>query len=314
MALRRIQLFLTFTLLATIVACLSSIQAAYAHPLSRITVENDSGTGLTSGVIWEFLGANETLLSGMILPSDTVITLGPALKDGQKRVSRFMRFRDDLFITVRPGFEKQDLYVLVHEYGHALFEKNLMHASEVYRKVRPELEIAESSSKVGREKLGDRFNRTRKIFLLSSALHEFFADVVAVTYFQDPRAAEKAELFSKTLPTPYSWEQFERREFDLAPSTNREAEWERSLGLAIWASNPYHILLPARWEFWSRFQSEILSSDISVRAKVISRTFAALERVLNRILLWNDEQIGRPQFEVEQSKLLNQMVIEELQK
>ena len=164
-ALKRIQLFLTLTLLATIVACLSSIQAAYAHPLSQITVENDSGTSLTSATVHEFLGADEILLSGLILPSDTIITMGPARKDGQKRVSHFMRFKNNLFVAVRPGFEKQDLYILIHEYGHALFEKNLMHVSEVYREIRPDLEIAESSTKVGREilKISDRKYISKKL-------------------------------------------------------------------------------------------------------------------------------------------------------
>ncbi|MFS4461060.1 hypothetical protein [Bdellovibrio sp. HCB2-146] len=313
-ALSRIPLFLTYTVLATIVACLSFIQTAYAHPTSLITVENDSGTNLTSESIHQFLEAHENLFAGMILPSDTKLTLGSASQDGQKRVSRFMRFKNELFIVARPGFEKQDLYVLVHEYGHALFEKNLMHVSQLYKEIRPDLEKSESSAKDGREKLGSAFVRARKVFLLTSALHEFFADVVAVTYFQDPQAAKKTELFDDIASVPYSWEHLQQRDFNLASSPERTAAWEQALGLAIWSGNPYHILLPARWEFWLLFQSQILSADIQVRAKVISQTFAALERVLSQILLWDELQMGRPQFEVEQSKILNQLVLDELKK
>jgi hypothetical protein len=196
-------------------------EAVFADPVRTLDVSEKSQ--LTSEQYEALLKSVDALLGDLAVPHGVNIAIGePGLGGHYSRESKDILVMSS-FLKYPKGKGNHPKYstaILSHEYGHAIFDKNMRDLSpswkafefesetilEKFNKARAEFidatmatakastpqETAAADLRRGKAldemtKVGQRMSDLLKMRAVSSAYHELFADTVAVVRFQDPR-------------------------------------------------------------------------------------------------------------------------------
>lgn len=230
---------------------------------------------------------------------------------------------------------------LMHEYSHAIFEKNLMKDLESYKHFRKEfIELINKEDQLHMEatEIGQRAKETtdpiekarlkqletekmaeaefaflRKKELmpywnLRSALHELFADTLTVTATRNPKAMHEILRDAEETYKKHSSQEIYLRNFtDGRHHLNRQIWQKEHPFFGSYAADPYYALLPARWELWKISKNKIKSDNY--QKTLIPKVFSILERNLSEILAKRPEEIGSRGFK--DIEKLNAQIIED---
>jgi len=267
-----VTLFVALTLFAGV---------AWAASSARVVQLQETPVPVSVQNIVDHLNAIDLLMSPLVAPLEAQITIGSKYSESVFNRESFL-----LYAGLKPANEP--LAVLTHEYGHAILEKNLF------------------KDPVKKAKLA----ANGKMRLISGPLHEFFADVVAVSFYKNPQVMSELARDPKKTPPEGSWDDLITRDFELSEDSPRRDNWEPLLPFATFTMDMYYPLLPARWAFWLLVKEKI--NDNSYRAQVIPKVYGAVEKVMNEVLTWDEAQLGGKKLEPEMMKKLNEMLIQEL--
>ncbi|MFP5519538.1 MAG: hypothetical protein ACLGGX_06515 [Bdellovibrionia bacterium] len=236
---------------------------------------------------------------------------------------------------------KINLVTLMHEYGHAVFEKNFLRVNPTYRVLRLKLiEFAELQSRFESDKnlldkalaegrsfseleaLQTRFERNIKksrelaeqvgsLSKIHEAMHEVFADTVAVFITKDPKAM--AQIVEKTengeIQSAYS--QLNRRNFAMGKRPGMQKFWEKEvLNLKHDSADGYFVMLPVRWALWDIMRTQM--SHPQFEREFLPKLFKVLEKNFNDVVQRGDSaQSGQPYGDILR---LNRQIIDDLKR
>lgn len=268
--------------------------------LLPITMEAGAPDLFPAEALTQHLAKVNSLLGTLAIPTETKITVGGRYLD-----SNLDRGTFELYVGMKNSPEQ--LVSLTHEYGHAILDKNLVLNSEAYRLVKPSLLSRAEDRKAGKPGV----DRAEKIFKIVTTLHEFFADVVAVTAHQDPQALRHFTIEFKKDLTEGSMDDLTTRDFETRADSPRHQNWKKFLPFAMYVGDFYYALLPARWEFWNLAKNSVMHPE--PQPVLLSKVYKAVEKVLDEVLRqWTDAEMGGKKLEPELVERLNQRLIEEL--
>jgi hypothetical protein len=220
-----------------------------------------------------------------------------------------------IFLEEQTGVPRlTTLILLSHEFGHAIFDKNIRRNSANWlesensyddpswqlKNLRSLLAqkkvLAEAQDDVEKLRALKQLNAIKAVpeqmftqHIFRKALHELFADIATVVYTGSPRAMYDAVRFTdpKLLAAPGKMSSVEletvffiTRKFDVEWTDARIAEWKSEMAreLAIEKPNFHAILAPARAAFWQAYKEQ-LSQPGQKRDQVLGRAFAVLKRI-----------------------------------
>lgn len=198
-------------------------------------------------------------------------------------------------------------HTLIHEYGHAVFEKNLMLGLESYRHLRREyLELQERQAT-----LEKKANELGKHWRIRSAAHELFADVIALATTKDPKAIEQVLGDRTEKYAPHSSRELLLRDFAAGHHHKSYQTWKKESPFYVgFAGDLYYAFLPARWELWNLAKTRIESDNY--RRKLAPKVFDILVRHLSEAFAKNPADLGAKGFK--DIEALNERIIEDLRK
>jgi hypothetical protein len=130
--------------------------------------------------------------------------------------------------------------------------------------------------------LSQRQKISLKQHTLSSAYHEFFADLLPVLYFEDPKVMYRI-LLDPMMKEDEQWTRYRNRNFRKPYRKTELLRWERRMKSDL-GENPYVALAPARGEIWKTISQRVKSKSLN-KSKFISSVFGILRK--------NYEQIAR---------------------
>jgi hypothetical protein len=253
---------------------------AGASTSERVVQIQDTPVPVSVQNVVNLLNAIDLQISPLVAPLEAQITIGS--KYSESAFTRDGSFQ--LYAGLKPSTEP--LAVLAHEYGHAVLEKNLL--QDPIKKAK----IAANG----------------KLRLITLIVGEFFADTVAVSYYKNPQVISELQSNPAKNALDGTWDDLLTRDF-VATSAD-QANWESMLPLASFFMDMYYPLLPARWAFWEIAKENINNEDY--RGQLIPKTYAAVEKVLNTVMTWDETQLGGKKMEPELMKKLNEMLIKEM--
>lgn len=329
----------------------AEIFAFTQSPEGRVVKHLGAPTPYSAQQIELHLASIDRLLLGLAVPKETQVTIGAGFTRSSFDRADFKLYtgmRTEIYPSGKTYSPGKNLAILSHEYGHAILEKNFMVNLEAYRKIKPDFLVVELARQVTvnlEKKLKDlryrqdvTFNQERKqalekeiaetsakiealtrdrlravtVYTVSSALHEFFADSVALVRHKDPEAIKDIVQDYKTDPAPGSYPDLLRREFDVNHRDLREKQWAKLLPWATFTNDVYFMLLPARWELWQIVKTHIDSPNY--QEQVLAKVYKAVENVLAEALSWSPSEMTGVKLSPVQAKKLNTRLIEELHK
>ncbi len=203
-------------------------------------------------------------------------------------------------LEFQPFSKKANRNILIHEYGHAVFEKNLVANSPEYREMRKygvalEKELVANDVLVRKlQKQADRGpewttviaeqNRLKKLaedFInlkrLRYAYHEVFADALVWASTTNPKAIRQGAENLAAPVAEYSVESLQMRDLDAGLDPHNMQLWKDKLELIVFIkSDIYFPFLPVRWELYSLSKDKM--HDENYRKALPNKVFKILLR------------------------------------
>lgn len=161
----------------------------------------------------------------------------------------YVASRFDSEIELPVAIEETRFGSVVHEYGHIVFEQNLIAHSEEWSRVH---ELMDPN----RSQLSDH---DKLVLSFSSSYHELFADILAVVWSIQPDIMVSTEELDPSSP----FRDFSKRKAGL-----------KSWPEAVARQNPHSYFYPTRLAFWDMVKDHI--NDLKFRQKIISTIFDVL--------------------------------------
>lgn len=275
------------------------------------------------------------LLGDLVIPAAVPITIGKGFI-----FSSFDSARHQVFVGIRPqemGAKNPhiNIHTLNHEYGHAIFEMNLLKRSSEFRRFRDsyiqsEKQIDTLQSEISRlekeaeikvelrtevTKLKEDLKVIKKVHRLelgkynfSSGLHEVFADLTAVLAAKDPRAIEKIARKQSETYKPHSSDALKLRDFSEGEHHLSRQRWDKEHPFYTqFAGDVYYAFLPVRWELWNLMKSRMHGPEYE--KALLGKVFAVLQKHLEDGLR-NPSKLGSKGFD--SINLVNQQIIQDL--
>ncbi|AFY03407.1 hypothetical protein [Bdellovibrio bacteriovorus] len=233
---------------------------------------------------------------------------------------------------------------LMHEYAHAVFEKNMTLKSSSYKTLREEqislhtreenLHQQNDLLMLERDKLTDpalRQDMDKKIYdiikeidsiaerrkeisahwSLRSAVHELFADSLSIVATKDPKAMSKVLKSTAESYHPHTSTVLQLRDFTEGRHHLSRQRWKKEYPFySQFGGDLYYAFLPARWELWQIVKTRIGSANY--QRTVIPKVFAILERHLSAELNKGPEELKPRGFK--DLEALNQRIIEDFRR
>ena len=253
------------------------------------------------------------LLGDLLIPHETRVSV-----DHVFIFSTYSFEHNLISVGVRPAdmgpkHPSVNLNTLVHEYGHAIFEKNLANFSPIYRNLRDSLiEIAKEENRLNsdistlnqhlrsekdtaealdiQEHIAILRQELHQVEVLREtkmnhwnirgAIHELFADIVAVTASKNPRALRETLENIEYRYQEHSSLIINLRDFADGRHHKNRQRWNKDHAQIVQNEGDiYYAFLPARWEFWQIVKGRIDSPNF--QKQVIEKAFNILERHLD---------------------------------
>ncbi|NUN04494.1 MAG: hypothetical protein HUU57_01920 [Bdellovibrio sp.] len=198
----------------------------------------------------------------------------------------------------QPFSKKANRNILIHEYGHAIFEKNLVANSPEYREMRKyglalEKELlandmllkklqkqndksAEWSTAVAEnnrlKKLAEDFINLKRV---RYAYHEVFADTLVWITTKNPKAIREGLENLATPAQENSVASLQMRDMDAGLDPLNMQTWKEKMEFVVFVnSDLYFPFLPVRWELWSLSKDKI--HDEAYRKSLPDKVFRVL--------------------------------------
>lgn len=196
--------------------------------------------------------------------------------------------------------------VLFHEYGHHIFEQNLLADMPKYKDFF-NLFVLDSTKVVPLKPYHHEV--VQMLWNLRSAVHEIFCDVVAVTVVGDSEA-----IFDSVRSTPndflkYNPNELNQRAFDRKSKNLPYKAWQKQIQNG--ESDIYFYFLPVRWAFWELSKNKMKTQK--QRQQLIPLTYQILFDFINKAMNSNDPNLidlSRPENIIR----MNQEMIEQMEK
>lgn len=217
------------------------------------------------------------LLGKLLPPDESSIKIGSIFS-----FSTYDPIDGRIYVGIRPQSmglvnPEVNLTTLTHEYGHAVFEKNLLQSSAQYRKLKSEvLKMNESDNH-------DAFSKIQPAWLIRSGIHEVFADVLTLVTTKDPKSISKIQLdkLDEQQSTPIG--ELLLRDFTSGRKSQSFLLWSyETHNQSINNQNIYFSFLPVRWELWKIIKSRLDGS--LYQKQLLTKVFNILEKNLNKAL------------------------------
>ncbi|UXR65783.1 hypothetical protein EZJ49_05910 [Bdellovibrio bacteriovorus] len=195
---------------------------------------------------------------------------------------------------------------LIHEYGHAVFETNMLLRNKSFQKLFADFSALEKSS----ELMDLSSHKLTPYWNLRGAFHELFADVVTLAATKDPKALHNVLRDSRESYDKIS--ELLLRDFSDGRHGEARRLWKNAYQQrVIEEGDIYFALLPARWEIWKLARNHIKSENY--QRNLIPAVYEVLEKHYMQILeSGNPQELGRSGFD--NIEVINQRLIEDLQK
>lgn len=222
--------------------------------------------------------------------------------------------------------------ILLHEYGHAVFENNLILQSQTYRDLRNasfriEQDLQASSAllselrknrapediiELARDQHADLKKREKELgqkMMIRSAYHEIFADVLSYSITGDPRANAKVITDPASLPKAHSKEDLQLRDMTSGRHHLQRQAWENHAEMQIKIIGNYHMaFLPVQWEIARLTKTKIKSEQY--RRQLPEKVFKVLLKNFQEDLQQTPKEMGPSG--LESIERLNQKIIADL--
>lgn len=233
---------------------------------------------------------------------------------------------------------------LMHEYAHAVFEKNMTLKSANYKTLREEqislhtreelLHERNDLLMAEQEKITDpvlRQDMDKKIYevikeidaiaerrkelsahwSLRSAVHELFADSLSMVAAKDPKAMSSVLKSAGEKYRPHTSTVLQLRDFTEGRHHLSRQRWKKEHSFySQFGGDLYYAFLPARWELWQIVKTRIGSDNY--QRTLIPKVFAILERHLSVELNKSAEELKPRGFK--DLEALNQRIIEDFRR
>lgn len=211
-------------------------------------------------------------------------------KEGMKDSYDFRS--NTIFITSHKLYGKSPLVILLHEWGHSIFHKNVKYPSHLDSKQILFAEYATlglhkdlfenlivNSQQI--DKLKNDYESFRKEHLLYLGLNELFADTISVLISENPRAISDF-YFNKTIPR-------EDQIRHLARNFARNNEYRISLNL-LKNYHPYSEVNLVRSHIWYNYLSKV--EYMSQKSKVLDAMVLFAQQAILRTEEWYLPGVG----------------------
>lgn len=222
--------------------------------------------------------------------------------------------------------------ILLHEYGHAVFEKNLIVQSQEYNLLRDanfriESDLQDSHAllaelrknktpqdimELARQEHAAVKKREQEIIqkmMLRSAYHEVFADVFSYAVTGNPRAHAKVISDTTNLPKEHSVEDLQLRDMTSGRNHLQRQSWENHAEMQIKVIGNFHMaFLPVQWEIWHLTKTKIKSEQY--RRELPEKLFKVLLKNFQEDLRQTPKEMGPSG--LENIERLNQKIINDL--
>ncbi|WP_374076451.1 hypothetical protein [Bdellovibrio bacteriovorus] len=263
--------------------CESLFSSEYALK-GRVEVEASALKGPKAEEYAKTLLEIESLLAPLEIPSETSVRIGTAF-----RASSFNAGDFRVYVGLRPDsmgkmHPKVNQVTLAHEYGHAIFEKNLLKDLESYKNIKQD----------------------------ALTLEKLLEDTIAMVSTRDPKAIsdlltsrEKSEKAKE-----HSSADIIRRDFTDGRHHLNEQRWIKEHPLfSGFLGDVYYAFLPARWELWKITKNKIKSDNY--RKALPYKVFSILERNLSESFAKNPDELGNG---FKDLKKMNEQIIEDFRR
>lgn len=284
------------------------------------------------------------ILGPLQAPTETRITIDRAFIFSSFNAENFslsVGLRPDKMGSKHPSINQ---HTLIHEYGHAVFEKNLMRDLESYRHLRREYLELQERQKILEDKanelgsisdretdpktkkdlemrvqetmselfwVNDRTKELGRYWKVRSAAHELFADVITLATTKDPKAIEQVLRDRTEKYAPHSSRELLLRDFTSGRHHKSHQTWKKESPFYVgFAGDLYYAFLPARWELW-RLTKTRIESD-AYRRTLAPKVFEILVRHLSEAFAKSPAELGAKGFK--DIEALNERIIEDLRK
>ncbi|KYG68933.1 hypothetical protein AZI87_06820 [Bdellovibrio bacteriovorus] len=265
-----------------------------------------------------------SLIAPLEIPQQVKVSVGMAFKFSHFNAGDF-----SVYIGIRPDsmgkmHPKVNQTTMAHEYGHAIFEHNLIKDLESYKSLRhkaihleAQVEAAARESKnlvyrsdvtfdkkkkqelqwqaiekmLESKSLKKEFKAFQRYWIIRTAFHELFADAVALTYTRDPKSIAKLLKSKEETNKEFSSNEIILRDFTDGRHHRNEQTWKKEHPFYTeFAADVYYSFLPARWELWNIAKNKIDSENY--RKELPYKVFSILERNLSESLALSPETVG----------------------
>ncbi len=286
----------------------------------------------------------DALLGNLAPATDSPILVGTEF-----RASSYALATKKIYLGLRtPEMGKKNseinLNVLAHEYGHAVFEKNLQKDLESYQVlikeiIKVESQIAQATEMnkrltyradvtldksmkadllaLAKDKADDlqilwkRYKGIQGYWSVRSALHELFADAVSLAVTKDPKSIERVLSNKEERYKQHSSHDIILRDMTDGRNHKNVQTWNRDAWLHTKIGGDiYYAFLPARWALWKVSKSRIGGEQY--RKEFLTKVFTILERHLSETLARSADDIGYKGFK--NIEKMNQQIIEDFQR
>lgn len=310
--------------------CDSLFSSEYALH-GRLEIESAVRGVLPAQSYVQRLSEIHALLGNLEPATDSRITIG--------RVFEFSAFNGEtksVYVGIRPDSMGKrnpeiNLNILAHEYGHAIFEKNLSKDLESYRALKKDLleaEKTETEIKALAEqaltlirKSDVTFDKAAKAQLLAraqdlvaqgkfqkvklghlnrqadirSALHEVFADAVTLAVTKDPHSIEKVLRDSETTYKSYSNTEIMLRDMSAGKHRRTQEAWSKEIKgqKKLFGEFLDNAYYALMPARWElwRISKSRLDGDL-YRKEFLTKVFTILERNFSEVLAQPPEKLG----------------------
>jgi hypothetical protein len=286
----------------------------------RVMVEEGALSGPTASTYAAMITKIDSFLSGLARPTETNFVVHDMMM-----FSSFNPIEAIVYVGLRPvegmnqKHENINLTTLIHEYGHAILEKNLRAQIPGFAKI--SLQMHNNS------------NEKFVPFIIHSGLHELFADAVTLVTTKNPDALpellmldRKAQKqFEKELwlekkkakdpsseqeehspiPKEYSRETLALRGMSDGNSHHAYQKWQELLQDEFVRIDPYFIFLPTRWHLWQTVKTRIDSPNY--QRKILGKIFPIIREEMNNIHLKAPENLSAAEIEAINLRLIQKI-------
>lgn len=264
------------------------------------------------------------MLGPLAIPDQAKITVGDNFKQ-----SSFNAGTWNVYVGLRPDSmgaknPRANLGTLSHEYGHAIFEKNLMKDLESYKSLRNDVLTLEArlqktvdAANQLQYKADVTFDKKAKEDLLNQAkdkraeadvlakqkreitsywavrraLHEIFADATALVATKDPQVIREVLENEEKSYKEHSSDELMLRDFTSGRNHLDQKRWlKEAPAITQLFGDIYYAFLPVRWELWKAVRSHIDSENY--RKELLPKVFTILERNLSEVMAQPYDSLG----------------------